>query len=1795
MQTLGFTAATYRQLRSRSNRCSKSVLRLATHSASLAVTLVLATSLGADGQQASTKLQPAASSRAQNSPPSIENYSRLPLRFEINQGQSDPHVRFLSRGFDYTLFLTGSSAVLALQQGAAAAANAAPVSATRMPTHKSDAAKTDVLRMKLAGAHENVRVSGINRLSGTVNYFIGNDPAKWHSGVPTYAGVKYSGVYTGIDLVYHGNPQQLEYDFIVAPGSNPSTIRLRFEGAQKVALGGDGELTVRARNGNITFLKPQTYQIKDGKRQPVEGQFRLLADNSVGFAFGNYDHSRSLIVDPTLTYSTYLGGSTNTEGTAVAADASGNAYVTGATRDVDFPTTPGAYPSPVKDSSGSPLKVFVTKLNATGTAELYSTYFGGSGQSGNGDNAASIALDANGNAYIAGATNSNNFPTTTGAYQTTNKTYASGGSAPFVTKLNPTGTALVYSTYVSGSGDANGDGDGASGIAVDSSFNAYIAGTTYSEDFPNTPGVFQTGNNAYNNASSNAFVTKLNAAGSGLVYSTYLGGTVSNQTTDGDQGNDIAVDGSGDAYVVGEVSSTDFPVRGKPYQGINNGTLNQVSNAFLSEISPTGSTLLYSTYLGGAGVVNSNGAFGDVASGVSIDSGGNAYIAGQAYSTKFPTTPGAFQTTNNAATSQLTNAFVTKLNPSTGLVYSTYLGGTGGYFEGFAPFGDFAYRIANDSAGNAYITGLAASSNFPVTSTTAYQPSNNAAKNKTMNAFITELNPTGSGLVYSTYLGGTGTPFALEGATYYFGDYGLGIAVDSADNFYSPGIAYSSNFPVTTGAFQQSNNAVKGGGPNAFIVKFTPGSGSQKPATTTTLTSSGDPEPLGTKVTFTAYVQPNSGDGIPTGTVVFSVGAGSPQTVALDSTAHATFTTSDFVVGKNTVAANYSGDNNFESSAASFPETIIGPAASIAVSSISNNQSTIYGSPFYFPLYVTVSDSADDPVSGVTVKFSGSGVKLSSSSATTDIYGDADVTATAIATGNLSVTASVAGVTKAASFALSGVKVPLTVTANNASVPYDQPLPAFSYGVSGFVNGDTSKVLSGAPAETTTAKQGSLPGSYPITITQGSLTASNYTFATFINGELTIAYLGTAATPTFSPIAGTYNTAQKVAISAATPASTIYYTTNYVPPTTSSTKYTVPLTVSANETVEAIAVAPGYMQSSFEASNYVFQTAKPAFNPAPGDYSTAQTVSITDATPGASIFYTTNGTSPTTSSTKYTAPIKVTSSTSINAIAFESGYTQSAVATGGYVIEPLAPTPKLSLPSGAYSTAQTITISDSVSTLPIYYTTNGTTPTAASAKYTLPIVISAPMTVKAIAIGTGYLPSAVISATYDIAVPAPPPAFSPLPGTYTTAQKVTITGASGTTIHYTSNGTAPTASSSAYTAPIAIAATTTLEAFAVGGGYLSGPVATAVYTINPSAFTGMISTVAGEGSQGYSGDLGPALKATLNYPSGIAEDASGNLYIADADNNVVRKVSASGVISTFAGNGNDDYLGDGGLATSASLSFPNSVAVDASGNVYIADSGNSVIRKVTAKAIITTIAGNGDFGYSGDGGLATNATLDYPQAVALDSTGDLYIADTYNNLIRKVSTSGIITTFAGNGADGYSGDGGVATNATLSGPGGVALDGAGNVFIADTENSVVRKVTAKGIITTIAGNGDYGYSGDGGAATKAMLSSPTAVAVTSADEVYIADSENNVIRAVSSGGIIQTVAGNGNEAYSGDGGPAINASLSLPNGVALDSTGNFYVGDSNNNVIRKIVPAASNAGLIHSKPIIRRYPASPPI
>jgi hypothetical protein len=521
----------------------------------------------------------------------VEGYGKLPLVFEANQGQTDPQVKFVSRGAGYNLFLTNTEAVLTLHRASRREPNA------RIAQDRTQEDKSAVLHMKLAGTNvQATEVSGKDELPSKSNYFIGNDPKKWRTNVRQYARVRYANLYPGVDLVYYGNQRELEYDFVLQPGANPGAIRLRIEGASEVRLD-RGDLVLSSPAGDVRLRRPYTYQEVNGTKRKIRSRYVITSKKEVGFHLASYDRGRPLIIDPVLAYSTYLGGIKNDDALDIAVDAAGNAYVTGGTSSADFPTTNAFQPA----FGGGASDAFVSKINADGSALVYSTYLGGSS---NFDIGQSIAVDAAGSVYLTGATGAPDFPTVN-PIQATNH----GARDAFVTKISPDGSTLVYSTYLGGGGDDYGWG-----IAVDSAGNAHVTGDTPSRDFPVLHALQPT---FHEGANFNSFISEINAAGSALIYSTYWGGS------GGEGGSRVAVDSARNTYVGGYTFSPDF-FTVNAIQPTYAGNV----DAYLTKLSADGQTVIYSTFLGGSGF--------EYGWDVAVDSAGNAYLTGFTGPRTFP-------------------------------------------------------------------------------------------------------------------------------------------------------------------------------------------------------------------------------------------------------------------------------------------------------------------------------------------------------------------------------------------------------------------------------------------------------------------------------------------------------------------------------------------------------------------------------------------------------------------------------------------------------------------------------------------------------------------------------------------------------------------------------------------------------------------------------------------------------------------------------------------------------------------------------------------------------------------------------------------------------------------------------------------------------------------------------------------------------------------------------------------------------------------------------------------------------
>lgn len=681
--------------------------------------------------------------------PAVEAFRRsLPLSFEANRGQAGTEVKFVGRANDFELLLKPNGAVFS------------PPGTKPMPDRGSglnqmqaenESPHSRLLSMTFEAANPTPLISGKEPQAVRVNYFIGNDPAKWIRGVETYSRVLYSGVYEGVDLVFYGNDRHLEYDFTVAPGADPKEIRLRFGGADNLELSSDGSLILDTPAGPVRHRRPVAYQQGSGTRAEVPAAFKQLEDGAIGFEVGVYDPGLPLVIDPVLVYSTYLGGSTADNCNGIVVDANGNAFLVGDSSSSNF----------LRNAAPGNSDVFVGKLSPDGLILTYS-FFGGSKN----DTATGLAVDGAGNIYLSGSTESTDFPRINSL-----GTSLHGSSDAFVVKLNSAADVFIYSSLVGGSGEEVG----VSLAAADDS--AYITGRTNSEDFP-TVGAIQP---VYGGGTSDAFVAKLSPDGKSLMYSSFLGGSGTENLI---AKTGISIDGLGNACVVGDTDSDNFPTR----DAIRPTKTGEPANldGFVAKINPAGSDFVYSTYLGGSS--------SDFALAVATDQEGNAYVTGGTNSTSFT---GSSSTRPSTGTR---DAFVAKLNaPGSAISYLTFVGGGDGE--------DRANAIAVDSLGNVVIAGRAGEQ-FPTLNSVQSFFKGREFEN---DAFAVKLGPSGA-VTFSTYLGGS------------LDDTALGVAVDAEGAIYFTGFTSSTDFLTATPLLR--DNA---GGQDIFVAKIDPESNLNRP------------------------------------------------------------------------------------------------------------------------------------------------------------------------------------------------------------------------------------------------------------------------------------------------------------------------------------------------------------------------------------------------------------------------------------------------------------------------------------------------------------------------------------------------------------------------------------------------------------------------------------------------------------------------------------------------------------------------------------------------------------------------------------------------------------------------------------------------------------------------------------------------------------------------------------------------------------------------------------------------------
>ncbi|HVE35882.1 MAG TPA: SBBP repeat-containing protein [Gemmatimonadaceae bacterium] len=752
-----------------------------------------------------------------------EHYGRLPLYFEPVGDAARGGRTFIARAAHYLIAVSKEGARLALRP------------------RPSDPSVTATVALRFLDADARASIDGADPQEARIHRFGGAD-GNTHVDVPTFGSVVVSGLYAGVDAVFHGSGRALEYDLVIAPTADPSSIVMRVEGASHLSIDESGDLALETSVGIVKIQRPAAFQHTPHGREPIESRFVLAGAHDVRIAVGDYDASRPLTVDPVISYATWLGGTGGEQANAIAVDAAGNAYVVGWTNSNDFPLL-----TPYDRTLGKyDTDAFVSKLNAAGTALVWSTYLGGSSNPiSSSDRALGVAVDTSGKTYVIGTTDGSDFPVSANAYQ---KGVAGGGS--FVAKLGPAGNTLVYSTYLVGAT--------AHGIAVDSAGNAYVAGSA-TPSFTTTPDALRT----VAGSSVTGFVVKLNATGSAPVFASYLGGT------GGDTATSIAVDAQGNAYVGGWTTSSDFPLV-NAFQVVRRGG----KEGFVAKVDASGTRLAYATLLGGA--------LDDQVNAIAVDAKGSAYVAGETYSWDFPVKDG-FQMQKAGArlvNSSVGNAFVAKLEPAgNALAYGSFLGGEVCLslcqlvFGGTAQYrGDAAYAIAVDGAGHAHVAGIARTYTFPLVDSSARRMRDDTEDS----AFVSKVSIAGSSLLWSTFTrtgfhGDTSNRYPLGAAT--------GVAVDPAGNAYVSGDADSySDFQATPGALQVTNTASNA----AIVVKF-------PAAPAMTLTTSNARADMQTAVTLTATLSgaPVSGtltflaNGVPVGASVPFVGTSASATMTL--------------------------------------------------------------------------------------------------------------------------------------------------------------------------------------------------------------------------------------------------------------------------------------------------------------------------------------------------------------------------------------------------------------------------------------------------------------------------------------------------------------------------------------------------------------------------------------------------------------------------------------------------------------------------------------------------------------------------------------------------------------------------------------------------------------------------------------------------------------------------------------------------------------------------------------------------
>ena len=1512
----------------------------------------------------------------------------------------------------------------------------------------------DRLDVELVGANKNAQVITEQKQDYYENYFTDWSGEKGTT-VSAYNKITYKNIYPNIDWVIYTKNGQLEHEFVVHQGGKVSDIQLKYGGAKDLKINANGSLTAGTPQGTITEKAPDTYQ-KDGKK--VTSAFKLNG-NVLGYYTGDY--SGELVIDPTLSWGTYFGGSQDETGAGTAADGSGNAYVTGSTTSTSGIATSGAFQTTY---GGSVDDAYLAKFNSSGVIQ-WATYYGGNQD----DEAFGVATDPSGNVYMTGFTGSSTGIATSGSYQSS----WTAGSDAFLVKFNSAG-ARQWGTYYGG-----GFTDYAWGVGTDNSGNVFIVGETNSLSGIASPGSYQTLLNTMGSGSgSDGFLVKFNSAGV-RQWATYFGGFSD------DFANGVAADGSGNVYIAGNTSSNSGVASSGAYQTTEGST----NDAFLAKFN-SGGTIQWSTYYGGPA--------DDFGAAVTADASGNVYLCGTTKSPSAIASPGAYQTLFSGGQ----EAYLAKFNTSGSRLWATYYGGGSESGAG----------VLTDAGKNVFICG-ATSSGSGVATSGAYQLTFGGVQD----AYLSEFDSTGA-IKYATYYGGPGSDVGSSIATDGSGNFFIsgkttstaGIATSGAyqttyagAGSLSEGDAFLVKFsftctypfvaPVTGpttvcpsntitladatsgGTWSSSNNSIATVGTSGVVTGVAAGnviisySVSNSCGTTNSLALITVGSEIITTIAgngtagYTGNGGPATGAEINLPAGVTQDGSGNTYIADWNNNVIRKINTAGIITTfAGTGATGYTGDGGPATSATFHNPValIFNSAGELIIADYNNN---VVRKISTSGIITTI---AGNGIGG----FSSDGIPATSS----ELHSPEGLALDAagnlyIADGNNSRVrqVDVSGIihtyagTGGYTFGGDGGPATAAQMMNPFGLYMDQSGNLYicdqlsnrirvvnSSGVistvagSGAFGGGTG-TYSGDGAAATAATMNDPTGVYCDQAGNIYIADRGNSRVRFVNKSTglisTIAGTGTAG---FSGDGGSA-TAAKLNADAF-----IYLDAN------------ANIYISDYNNNRIRKIAP--VGTSIQASSATICQGVP--------------VLFTDSTSGGTWTSSNPAVAYVGTAIGEVTGISAGTATISYAVNFSCGLT--------YVLQPVTVN---SFSAGTLSgpsivcPGNTITLTDATGG----GTWSSSNPAAATVSGGVVTGVAAGNTTISYTITNGC---GTLAARQQVIVGVPQ--ISTFAGTGTAGS----TGDGGQATAATFN------------------ATHSIWSDASGNTYIADVNNHKIRIVNPA---GIVSTFAGTGVAGSSGDGFPATNATIQSIFSIVTDATGNLYFADNVSNRVRMINTSGIISTIAGTGTAGSLGDGGPATAAQLSGPGGLSFDQVGNLFIGDGNNNKVRKISPSGIITTYAGTGVLGSSGDGSLAILATLSHPNYLHCDGSGNLYVADNGNSKIRKIDAFGVITTVAGTGTSGALGDGGPATAAQLSFPGGVALDGAGNIYIAGDGNQKIRIVYASsGIINTYAGTGTAGYSGDGGAPATAKLNTPVDVYFDNNGNLFIADNANNAIRKI---------------------------------------------------------------------------------